>query len=461
MPFSSPDSDTPFRILVLGDFGASAASPRPVLVDRDNFSQVMQRLDVRLDLAGAGVLRFKDLDDFHPDRLFQSQDLFRGLQDLSASVKNPETFRETASQFLDTAQVPEPPAAPIQDMLSSGSDMLSSGSLLDRIIDDPSGMAAVAARGRDPLQKYINQVVAPYIVSASDPKQAAMVEQVDAAIATSMRELLHERRFQALEASWRALDFLVRRAGTGTDLKIYILNLPKKTLTGDLLPASDLRHTALYRVLVEETVGTPGAQPWALVAANYSFGPGSEDVELLGRIALLAAAAESCFIARADAALLGGARELAAWSELRKVPETRYIGLALPGFLLRLPYGKETSATELFPLEEMPEPPEHQQYLWGNPAFACACLMAEAFSESGWNMRPGDALDVDDLPVHVYKKDGESAVKPCAEVLMTESQAEALMERGLIPLLSMKDSDRVRVAGFRSIAGTSLGGRWE
>ena len=108
----------------------------------------------------------------------------------------------------------------------------------------------------------------------------------------------------------------------------------------------------------------------------------------------------------------------------------------------------------------MPEAPKHHDYAWGNPAFACAYLMAEAFTQVGWDMRPGEALDIEDLPAHVYKKDGETVMKPCAEVLMTVSEAEALMDRGLIPLLSMKDSDRVHVAGFRSIAGTGLAGRW-
>jgi type VI secretion system protein ImpC len=276
-----------------------------------------------------------------------------------------------------------------------------------------------------------------------------------------MRAVLHDQRFQALEAAWRALGFVVRGADTGTDLKIYILNLPKEKLAADLLPAADLRETALYRVLVEETVKTPGAEPWAFLAGNYSFGPESEDVELLGRMALLAASAGSPIVARADAALLGSPQELAAWSELRKIPESRYVGLALPGFLLRLPYGKETSPVDGFAFEEADPELKHGEYLWGNPAFACAFLVAEAFSASGWDMRAGDALDIADLPAFVYKKDGETVMKPCAEVLMTESQAEALMERGLIPLLSMKDSDRVHVAGFRSITGQSLPGRWE
>lgn len=458
---SHPDSDTPFRILVLGDFGASAASARSVFIDRDNFDQVMGRLKVSLELPGAGTLRFKELDDFHPDRLFESLELFRGLREMRERIEDPETFRQAASELMEPAQESrrrgEPkPEVPI--------DFLSSGSLLDDVVESSeggSGSAAAPVRKSDPFQKYLQAIVAPHIVARPDPKQGEMLQQVDAAIAAQMRALLHERRFQALEAAWRALFFLVRHAETNAELKIHLLNLPKKTLAEDLLPATDLRKTAIYRVLVQETVATPGAQTWALIAGNYTFGPSNQDVELLGRIALLAAAGGSPVIARAGAALLGDGEEVAAWNELRAIPEARYIGLALPGFLLRLPYGKDTSATERFPLEEMPGEPKHREYVWGNPAFACAGLIAEAFAESGWDMRPGDALDIGGLPAHVFKKDGETQLKPCAEVLMTQGEAEGLMERGLIPLCSMKDSDRVHVAGFRSITGKPLAGRWE
>jgi type VI secretion system protein ImpC len=452
---SRPDSDTPFRILVLGDFGASAASKRPVFIDRDNFDKVMGQLDAGLELSGVGRLRFKELDDFHPDRLFESLDLFRGLREMRERVEDPETFRQAASELMKPAREPQP-VAPI--------DFLSSGSLLDDIVESSeaqSGSAASPVRRSDPFQKYLQAIVAPHIVPRPDPKQGEMLQQVDAAIAAQMRALLHERHFQALEAAWRALFFLVRHAETNAQLTIYLWNLPKKSLMEDLLPATDLRNTAIYRVLVQETVATPGAQTWALVAGNYTFGTSNQDIELLGRIALLAAAGGSPMIARAGSALLGDGPEMAGWKELQTIAEARYIGLALPGFLLRLPYGKETSSTERFPLEEMPDEPKHGEYLWGNPAFACATLIAEGFSESGWDMRPGDALDIAGLPAHVYKKDGETQLKPCAEVLMTQGEAEALMERGLIPLCSMKDSDRVHVAGFRSITGKALGGRWE
>src|SRR5256885_16916977 len=82
---------------------------------------------------------------------------------------------------------------------------------------------------------------------------------------------------------------------------------------------------------------------------------------------------------------------------------------------------------------------------------------------SGWSMRPGEVNQIDGLPLHVYQKDGELELKPPAEVLLTEGSAELLMELGLMPLLSMKGSDQVRLARFQSIADppTALAGRWE
>ncbi len=457
MPFPRPDSETPFRILVLGDFGATAAAAsRPLEIDRDKFDGVMKRMDVRLAATGGEDLRFSELEDFHPDRLFESSRIFRVLRDLRTHVGQPEAFRHSAAELLRGAEERQPENEP--ELTSS---VLSSGGLLDQIVESSeTGAAPAAARMVDPFRKYLHSIVAPHLAPGPDPKQADMLAQVEGAITEQMRAVLREPRFQALEAAWRGLDFLVRRADTNSSLKIYVMHLPKRTLAGDLLPSDDLRRTAIYRVLVEETVGTPGGEPWAMVAANYGFGPRDEDVELLGRIALLAAAAGCPVIASADAALLGDGKELAAWKQLQAIPEAACIGLAMPRFLLRLPYGKETNGTDAFPFEEISGEPKHGDYVWGNPAFACAYLMAEAFSASGWEMRPGDSLDIEDLPAHSYKKDGETVLQPCAEVLMTESEAQGLIERGLIPLLSIKGSDRVRVGGFRSIAGGPLAGRW-
>ncbi|MCG7851480.1 MAG: type VI secretion system contractile sheath large subunit, partial [Methanosarcinaceae archaeon] len=112
--------------------------------------------------------------------------------------------------------------------------------------------------------------------------------------------------------------------------------------------------------------------------------------------------------------------------------------------------------------EEMTDDPNHDHYLWGNPSFACVYLLAQAFSQYGWDLRPGVIQDIEGLPLHVYKQQDESQVKPCAEVVLTERAAEIMLDKGLMPLLSMRNQDTVRLARFQSLADplTHLAGPW-
>ena len=151
----------------------------------------------------------------------------------------------------------------------------------------------------------------------------------------------------------------------------------------------------------------------------------------------------------------------AAWDMIRSMDAARYLGVVTPRFLLRLPYGKNATETESFAFEEMPTP-DHAAYLWGSGAVLCGLVLAEAFVESGWQLSFDDGVEVHGLPVHIYREDGEACMKPCAEVLMRETALEALMEHGLMALVSLRDRDGVRLQRFQSAAkGTKqLAGRW-
>jgi len=255
--------------------------------------------------------------------------------------------------------------------------------------------------------------------------------------------------------------------------------LSKDELVADLNSSSDLRSTSTHRLLAGDTITSFSGEPWAAIVGNYTFSAIRSDAELLGRLAKIAHAARAPFLAAASPGLLGcksfsatpNARDwtapadsesASAWTALRALPEANAIGLAIPRFLLRLPYGKETDPIESFPFEEMPGEPEHEDYLWGNPALACALLLAQSFSESGWDLRPGQRAEVDRLPVHIYQHEGASELKPCAESLMTVDTADRIMESGLMPLASMKGQDGVRLLRFQSIAHPlrSLAARW-
>jgi type VI secretion system protein ImpC len=315
-------------------------------------------------------------------------------------------------------------------------------------------------------------------VPGADPRQAEFIAKVDAATGEVMRTVLHHADFQALEAAWRGLFFVLRRLETDVELKLYLLDVSKAELAADLARAKSLRATGIYRVLVEQTVETPGGQPWAVVGANYTFGDSVDDVMLLGSLGGIAGAAGAPLLAAASPGVLGAEslgktpeprnwrpvepERARAWEILRSLEEARYLGLALPRFLLRLPYGKATEPIEQFVFEEFDGAPSHEGYLWGNPALACVYLLGQAFAQWGWQMRPDALRDIDGLPAHIYREDGESHLKPCAEALLTEQAANAMLDKGLMPLLSLKDRDAVRLLRFQSLADppAPLAGRW-
>jgi type VI secretion system protein ImpC len=185
-----------------------------------------------------------------------------------------------------------------------------------------------------------------------------------------------------------------------------------------------------------------------VIAGNYAFGQSELDAQVLGKLAGLARSVGAPFLAEAQLHGKDVAEE--AWRSLRRSPEARWIGLALPRFLLRLPYGKDTASIDSFPFEEMPES-EHAAYLWGNPAFFCAYLLGKSFLKRGWDLSPIERR-IDGLPMHVYHEDGEPVAKPCAEVLMTERDASKLLDAGFMPLASLKHEPAALIVRFQSIA---------
>jgi|HubBroStandDraft_1064217.scaffolds.fasta_scaffold11262_1 type VI secretion system protein ImpC len=491
-----PTRETPFCIAILGDFSGRAnrrvsdaktiAKRRAWLVDRDNFDEVLSRSGAEIHLpiedSGSLHLRFSELEDFHPDRIFERLEIFGKLRELRGSLQNPSTFQKAAEQLglssRDSATEARTPDA--STAVAPSSVRLASGSLLDEMIEqtEARGSTAPPRRSTDEVHEFVRRVVAQHLVSTPDPRQPEVLAVIDRAIGSLMRAVLHNPDFQALEAAWRAAFLLVRQLETGSQLKLYLLDISKDELAADLASASDLRNTGVYRLLVEQSIETPGAEPWAVVVGNYTFGSGSEDANLLSRMAKIASRARAPFLAAASPRLLGCSslvstpqprdwkalpQDLArSWAELRHLPEADSVGLALPRFLLRLPYGKKTSPLESFDFEEFPEPPVHDDYLWGNPAFAAALLLGQSFSEAAWEMRPGTVAEIDRLPIHVYLKDGESETKPCSEVLLTEDAAERILEEGLMPLVSPKGRDTARLLRFQSIADPprALAGRW-
>jgi len=357
-----------------------------------------------------------------------------------------------------------------------------SGDLLDQIISQMPQVQVNEGAGSPPpeWQSFLQDIVRPHLVSAPHPRQLELMAAVDAASGELMRMILHHPDFMALESAWKGLHFLVSRLETDALLKLYLLDISKAELAADLGTAENLRSSGLYRLLVEQTIETPGAEPWAVLIGNYRFEKCPADIDLLGRMAKIAKASGAPFISAASDKMVcqtslaktpdpddwgqSATPEAAqAWQALRELAEAAYVGLSLPRFLLRLPYGADTEPVEAFDFEEMPFPLDHDACLWGNAAFACALLLGRAFGLNGWRLKPGDPLEINSLPLYLRKDDAESKLMPCAETLLTQHAAETILDAGLMPLLSFLNQDTVRLARFQAIAAPPcrLAGRWE
>lgn len=496
---ATPDSRTPFRILIMGDFSgrdnrggvdidSNPAWKNPIQIDRDNFDAVMEKLGVRLSLSVLGEnapsvdVRFLELDDFHPDQLYNRLEVFSALKDTRKSLQNPATFSAMTDQLRRPKGSSDhlKPSKPLEIKRPKPSDS-DSGDLLDQIISETPGQMDKpnSLSPRSEWHSFLQEIVAPHLVSHPDPRQGEMIAAVDAAIGELMRMILHHPHYAKLEASWKALHLLTTRLETDVLLKVYLLDISKSELAGNLMGAEDLRSTDLYKLLVGKTVETPGADPWAILIGNYHFLRNPDDIILLGRIAKMAKAGGAPFISAANDGMI--CKEslvktpdpddwkpivdedtVFAWNALRRLPESDHLGLVLPRFLLRLPYGGKTDPIDSFEFEEIGVPINPSNFLWGNPAFACALLMGLAFSRNGWSLVPGELLEIDNMPLFVYKQDGESGILPCAEVLLTQHAAEKILDEGLMPLLSFLNQDLVRLGRFQAISlpATRLSGRW-
>jgi type VI secretion system protein ImpC len=401
-------------------------------------------------------ISFSSLEDFHPDSLFVRVPSFGKMRETREALRNPATASEAVARFASPAHS----AVPTQTE--------STEETLERLLGRASAKAtARPATTSGTVEALLKQIVAPHVVASPDPNTATVTAAADSAISAEMRMLLHHPIFQELEAAWRSLDFLVRNLETDETLQVFVLDVSRAEVAADLGNVDDLARSGLFKNIVEETVQSPGAVPWTVVVGNYTFGKSAEDADLLARLAKISAAGGAPLLAGGagefvQAALSGEEPAGEAWRAMRERSDATSIGLAAPRFLLRLPYGRETDRTTSFDFEEIPGEPLSSAYLWGNSAFVCTCLLGQSFRENGWEMSPGDSSELSGLPVHTFRADGETKMAPCAEQWLTDKHAENLLEFGIIPVVSIRGRDAVRVLRFQSIAKPSraLAGSW-
>src|SRR5208282_2648613 len=247
--------------------------------------------------------------------------------------------------------------------------------------------------------------------------------------------ILHHPDFQQLEGGWRGLHYLISNTETDTMLKIRVINVSKNELRKTLKKYKGTLwdQSPLFKKIYGEEYDQPGGEPYGCLVGDYFFDHSPPDVELLGEMAKISAASHSPFITGAapsvmqmeswaelsnprDLAKIFTTPEYAAWRSLREADDSRYIGLAMPRFLSRRPYGAKTEPVDEFDYEEDTEGADSSKYCWSNSAYAMAANITRAFKLWGWCSRIRGRESggiVEGLPLHTFPTDDGGVDMKC------------------------------------------------
>ena len=302
----------------------------------------------------------------------------------------------------------------------------------------------------------------------------AMIAAIDAKLTEQVNKIIHHPDYQKLESAWRGLHYMVNNTETDEHLKIRVMDISKRDLAKTLkkFKGAAWDQSPIFKKVYEEEYGQFGGEPFGAIVGDYHFDQSPPDVEMLGEMAKIAASAHAPFITGASPNLLqmeswqelANPRDLtkifltpeyAGWRSLRESDDSKYLGLCMPRFLARTPYGGSTNPVEEFDFEEDTAGADHSKYAWANAAYAMATNINRSYKLYGWGSRirgieSGGA--VENLPLHTFPSDDGGVDQKCpTEIAIGDRREAELSKAGLLSLIHRKNSDFAAFIGAQSL----------
>ncbi|HSX91109.1 MAG TPA: type VI secretion system contractile sheath large subunit [Pseudomonas sp.] len=302
----------------------------------------------------------------------------------------------------------------------------------------------------------------------------SIIAAIDAKLTAQINLIMHHADFQQLESAWRGLSYLVNNTETDEQLKIRVMSIAKGDLHKTLkkFKGTAWDQSPIFKKMYEEEYGQFGGEPFGCLVGDYYFDQSPPDVELLGEMAKVCAAMHAPFIAAASPTVMGMGSwqelsnprdltkifttpEYAAWRSLRDSEDSRYIGLTMPRFLARLPYGAKTDPVDAFAFEEETTGADSSKYTWANSAYAMAVNINRSFKLYGWCSRirgVESGGEVPNLPAHTFPTDDGGVDMKCpTEIAISDRREAELAKNGFMPLLHKKNTDLAAFIGAQSL----------
>ncbi len=347
------------------------------------------------------------------------------------------------------------------------------GSLLDEIVQATRMKPADEgyAITRQGVQAFIDELLKPgKELRVTQAAVDEMIAGLDQKLSAQMDAILHNDTFQKLESAWRSAKYLVDKTDFRENIKIELLNANKDDLLDDFSDAPEITKSGLYKLAYTSEYGQFGGKPYGLMVGNYEFTAGAQDIRLLQYVSAVANMSHAPFIAAAGSSFFGlddfsglpNLKDLKAifempqytkWQSFRESEDSRNVGLTVPHFLLRLPYGPDSQPAKSFVYQEDVSG-GNGGFLWGNAAFAFASRVSDSFAKYRWAANvigPQGGGAVDDLPVYQYEAMGDLQTKIPTEILISEHREFELAEEGFIALTMRKGSDNAAFFSANSV----------
>ena len=247
-----------------------------------------------------------------------------------------------------------------------------------------------------------------------------LIAGIDEQLSQQVNQIIHHEEFQKLESAWRGLSYLVNNTETDEMLKIRFMSISKQELGRTLKRFKGVGwdQSPIFKKIYEQESWQELANPRDLTKIFQNT-------------------------------------EYAAWRSLRESEDARYLGLVMPRFLSRLPYGIRTNPVDSFDFEEQTDGANHNSYSWANAAYAMAANINRSFKEYGWctsirGVESGGA--VENLPCHTFPSDDGGVDMKCpTEIAISDRREAELAKNGFMPLVHRKNSDFAAFIGAQSL----------
>jgi predicted component of type VI protein secretion system len=444
--------EAPMRMYFLGGFsGAQSAIEnntvnKIVKIDVDNFDDVMTKLCAYVDLPSGQPLTFNELEDFHPDSIFESS-IFKNLRRLKKDLSHSATAEQAAQEIITSFQLgsePEPQKIDA-DNASKTAVAENSDDMFERLLGQKQSTPITStesgvsgAKSKSSVDHFLAHLLSPHIIKDTTPEHQSLMVFIDTAIEELMNSIIHAKEFQALESAWRSVrDVVFNEEYDDENQLFYIIN------TDDAALKSAVAGDPALVTKLSQHIKDTDLDTYDVLIGNYLFSADNADITALNYLASLAETLTCQFFSAAGDGLINAdsdADGTSLWTKFRQTPQANHVALTYPRVLLRIPYGAKHEEIDCFAFEEFRQTHQHNQLLWGNSAFACARLLIRQYH----GQVPFDA-NITERPAFVYRQGDEQKLHACGEYLLSEQQLIDIRKQGISPFASFRNKNSIRL----------------